>query len=390
MNIFNSLGSNYDLSFVINSLFAKAGDTKVLENFLTEKYGKKVVLLYKGREAIELALKWANIPNGSYVAINGYTCFALYEAVKNVGLNVEYLDIEKGELNFSAAELGRAVEKNKEIKAVIIQNTLGYPCDVAAIQKVCQKNGLILIEDLAHSIGARYANNKEAGTLGDFVILSFSQDKVIDGISGGALFSNQLRQVEFTSVPKSRQVKDRFYPLFTYLIRLTYPFIIGKIIHFILKNLNALSGPMDKTNGISLLPGWYLSLIKMQFGKLDDYLNHRKIIALTYAKNINPKILSPKIFNTIADSTNLRFPIFVENRSSLIKFLAENRIFVSDIWYDAPIAPKRYLSQTNYSHQCPNAELASDEILNLPTHINVSVKEAEKIAQLINQWLISK
>lgn len=177
-------------------------------------------------------------------------------------------------------------------------------------------------------------------------------------------------------------MKDRFYPLFTFLIRITYPWGLGKIIHFTLKQFNLLSNPMGY-GGIILST----RLVLDRFKKLNDNLNHRKIIASIYSKLINPKILSPKLTEQIPLSSNLRFPIFVDKREKLVKYLANNQIFVSDIWYDGPISPKRFLSQTSYGGQCPNAELAAEEILNLPTHINTSEKDAERISQLINQWL---
>lgn len=127
-------------------------------------------------------------------------------------------------------------------------------------------------------------------------------------------------------------------------------------------------------------------LVLDQFKNLNDNLNHRKIIASIYSKLINPKILSPKLVEQIPLSTNLRFPIFVENRDNLVKFLAKNKIFISDIWYDSPISPKKYMSQTDYSGQCPNAEIISAAILNLPTHINVSQQDAGKISALINKF----
>lgn len=166
-------------------------------------------------------------------------------------------------------------------------------------------------------------------------------------------------------------MKDRFYPLFTFLIRKTYSFGLGKIIHFILKNLRLLSNPMSPGSN---MPN--SKLILSQFEKLDDNLNHRKIIASIYAKQINPKIISKNIVSQIHLSSNLRFPIFVSNREELIKYLAQYQIFISDIWYEDPISPK-----------CSNSILASSAILNLPTHINVSEKEAEKISSLINIWL---
>lgn len=390
MNIFNSLGSNYNLSFILKSLLTFTADPKPLENLLEEKYNGKVILVYKGRQALELALKSLNLPSDFYVAINGFTCFAVYEAVKKTGLNCEYLDIERGELNFSPNNLERALQKNKKIKAVIIQNTLGYPCDIKEIQRICKKNSLILIEDLAHSVGARYAGGEEAGTVGDLTVLSFSQDKIIDGISGGALVvKNEKVFEQLSSVPLTHQIIDRLYPFFTFKIRINYPFYFGKIIHKILKTFNLLSKPMNGVNSKNVykMPNWYTVLIKSGFERFEENLSHRKKIASIYAALLNPEIISPKITSQINLSTNLRFPIFVNNRKDLVRYLSKRGIYISDIWYDAPVAPKKYLSQTDYNHQCPNSELVSSAILNLPTHQKVHQQDAEIISHFINQWL---
>src|SRR3989344_5762692 len=132
MSVFNSLGSNYDKNFVLKALFKrnKKEYKKDLQKLLESKYGGEAILLYKGREAIELALKSLNLPQTSFVAINGFTCFAVYQAIKKAGLNVEYLDIEKGDLNFSPEILENSIRKNLKIKVVLVQNTLGYPCEI--------------------------------------------------------------------------------------------------------------------------------------------------------------------------------------------------------------------------------------------------------------------
>lgn len=390
MTIFNSLGSNYNLRFVLNALFSSNNQDyqKQLEQFLAKFFGGEVTLLYKGREALELALKNLNLADGSFVAINGFTCFAVYEAIKKAGLNVEYLDIDRGDLNFSADELQKHLNKNSQIRAVMIQNTLGYPADGEQIAKICGENNITLIEDLAHCVGTRYSSGVKAGGIGNVIVLSFSQDKMIDAISGGALINEGVKLTHLQGVHTKRQLIDRCYPVFTYLIRQTYSLGIGKVLHFILRNLHLLSGPMDQPDGqFHQLPSWYCHLINLAFARLSDDLTHRRNIACWYVKSINPKLISPKIANTVSLSSNLRFPIFVNNRASLIKYLATHQIFISDIWYDAPVAPKRYLQLTDYRHQCPHAELASDEIVNLPTSINVKMEDAEKISHLINQWL---
>ncbi len=393
MTLFNSLGSNYNWKFVLRTLFSRGSTNSKneLTKFLENKYQGQVTLVYKGRHALELGLENLNLPMGSFVAIVGFTCFAVYEAIKNAKLDIEYLDVEKDTLNFSAETLQKALKKNPQIKVVIIQNTLGYPCEIEKISDICKEKKLILVEDLAHSIGTIYENGQEAGTFGDMTILSFSQDKMIDGISGGALITKkQTLSLHPKGVRTKKQVIDKLYPLFTYLIRTTYSSGVGKILHFILKKLNLLSGPMDGGEKIYHLPAWYCSLIKAQFEKLAENLNHRKKIAAIYATQINTQIISSKVSAAIDLSANLRFPIFVKNRERLIKYLARNQVFISDIWYDGPIAPKRYLAQTDYSGQCPNAETTSAQILNLPTHINITEIDAQNLSNLINQWLKSR
>ncbi|MDP3997987.1 MAG: aminotransferase class V-fold PLP-dependent enzyme [bacterium] len=397
MSIFNSLGSNYNLKFVASALFA--GNTPefrdVLENFLNIKYGGKVILTYKGREAIELALRSANLPRNSKVAITGFTCWVVYNAVTRAGLKVAYLDIERQSLNFTAETFRKTLKASPDIKALIIQNTLGYPCQIDQISEICKESEVLLIEDLAHCVGTKYGNGLEAGTVGDFTALSFSQDKMIDAISGGALVIRnkkfQTFSPELNELKSRQQLIDRLYPLFTFKIRKSYNLGFGKLFHFFLRAVNLLSKPAE--NGLNQphkLPNWYCRLVKIAFEDLERDLFHRRKIASIYADNLDSKITSGDIKKQIPLSSCLRFPVFVKNRSSLIGYLKKKGVYISDIWYDAPIAPQRYLSTTDYKDQCPNAEKVSQEIINLPTHKNTNAKDAECIAGKINQWLKSQ
>jgi len=338
-----------------------------------------------------------NKPGEYTVGICGFTCFAVYEAIVKEGYKVEYLDIEKKSLNFSLDTLKSAVKNDPKLKIVLIQNTLGYPCDIESILKVCKENNIVLIEDLAHSIGTKYLNGKEGGTVGDFTMLSFSQDKVIDKVSGGALIvrNNQfeISNFKFQKISFAQKLRDKFYPLITYKIRKTYDLGLGKVLHKISKLTNILSKPMDYIDQDNLhhLPTEYAKDIYRQFLLIDTNLFHRKRIAEIYNDTLDKKVLPSKIINTIKNSTNLRFPIFVERRENLINSLKDSNIFVSDIWYDVPIGPRKYLNKTSYKKgSCPNSEITAERLLNLPTHKNVSDENAKYIADKINLWLKSQ
>ncbi len=402
MSIFNSLGSNYDFSYIVRNLFASSDQTykNKLNKFLEEKYEGKSVLTYKGREALRLALRIISKSEDFTVGICGFTCFAVYEAIVKEGYEVEYLDIEKDSLNFSIETLEVAFKKNPKLKIIFVQNTLGYPCDIESISKFCKDKDIILVEDLAHSIGSKYSNGKEAGTAGDFVMLSFSQDKVVDRVSGGALvirnskYHEELSKIKSLNVMSPTQkIKDKFYPAFCVLIRNNYSFGFGKVLHFILKKLKSLSNPMiyEDMDNIHDLPSDYAQGVHHQLQTLKNDLSRRRKIASVYMDRLDKKLLNKKIGDTINLSTNLRFPIFLERRVRLIKYLKKNNIYVSDIWYDVPIAPKKYSDKTNYqTGSCPNSENISERILNLPTHRNVSEQDAKFIADKINLWLKSQ
>lgn len=402
MNIFNSLGSNYNFDYLKRNIFATTDDESVqkLNKLLEAKYSGKSVPTYKGREALRLALRLFNKKEGYTVGINGFTCFAVYDAIVKEGYKVEFLDIEKDSLNFSFETLEAAFKRNPNLKIIFVQNTLGFPCDMEKISKFCKEKNIILVEDLAHSIRTIYSNGSEAGTVGDFTMLSFSQDKVIDCVSGGALIVRSPKYLKEINAPlrlkkinPSQKLKDKFYPILSVIIRNNYSSGIGKVLHFLLMKIKFLSSPMiyEDMDKIHELPKDYAAEVSSQFQSLEKNLLNRRKIATIYARTLDKNIMFEGIVDSINNSANLRFPIFLDNRKELISFLKNKNIYISDIWYDVPIAPKKYLNKTNYkSGMCPNAEDLASRILNLPTHKNVSENDAEVISQQINLWLKSQ
>jgi len=385
MAIFNSLGSNYDFKYVLKALLTKGSklDIERLKKLLEEKYRGKALLFYKGREALTATLKILNLPQNSNVAINGFTCVAVFNAIRTAGIEPICLDLEEtGGLNFTAKTLEQSIKKNKKIKVVIVQNTFGYPCEIEGIKKICEKNNLILIEDLAHCVGTKYENGQEAGTVGDFVVLSFSQDKIIDAVSGGALVIRNKKFYNFGNIFNVKrppnQTRDRHYPQLTYKIRHLYGLIVGKFYHYILKQLKFMSDIMNETYyEYYSLPNLNAHLALYQFAILEEQLAHRKKIANIYIELLPEDMFmysKKKTQDAVSLSSNLRFPIFIESRQNLINHLKEHGIYLSDIWY------------TDVAPNCPNAVADSKIIVNLPTHINVLPKTAERICKLINQW----
>ena len=192
-------------------------DVAALEAELGRRYGGEAWAVKNGRSALALALK-GYFSRGDKIIVNGFTCYAVVEAVKAAGCVPVYADIERGSLNFSTKTLGHLFDDGADdICGIIVQNTLGNPVDIEAIEKFAGKHGLIIVEDLAHSAGRHYADGREVGTVGVATALSFGKDKAIDTVSGGAVvfrYPCKNRIQAPSKIPqKSDRLRARFYPM---------------------------------------------------------------------------------------------------------------------------------------------------------------------------------
>ncbi len=388
--IFNSLGSNYRAATMrpyFKGVILGEGSTSQLELYLSERYNKRAVLTHKGRQALRLALESLHLEPGSAVAINGYTCYAVYDAVTAAGLTPVYVDVPKNALNFTAKQLEQVINLHSNIRAVVIQNTLGMAVNIGEIERVCEAQNVRLVEDLAHSIGLIYPDGREAGTVGDVAILSFSQDKVVDGVSGGALLLplNSNMKIELNPVSAATRLRESIYMPLSYAIRSTYSVGIGKVLHKIARMLHLLAKPMDGSAATAQkMSDWQANLVLDGFKHLSDDITHRQNIAALY----HSLLPETALLKQSAHDLFLRFPVVVAQPHDVIEYLSKRGVFVSDTWYDAPVSPKKLLSKTNYRQgECPNAEAFSATIINLPTHTNITEDQARLIAEGVNAWL---
>lgn len=409
MIITNSLGSNYtaeDRTLALKLLFQPwkwrdGPETEQLKDTILNIIPGRIAsfqieLFLKGRHAIFEALRKLGIGHNDEVIVQAFTCVAVVQPILDLGATPIYVDVDSKNLNPSFEQIKKAV--TPKTKAVILQHTLGYiNRENDKIVKWCHDRKIFIIQDLTHAIGANtfkedgpLLRQKTVLSMPDAIILSFSQDKVIDGVSGGALITfnnlhdkkdfNYLNNCSFKYIGKLL-----FYPLITYLIRLTYKYEIGKIIHFCAKNLDLLPSPLDSPAKPAALPNTLASLALNQLKRLDEIISHRRDIALTYDRTLNQKFKLVTI-NDINHSSNLRYPIWVEDRDELEKKLTKYGYYLMDHWYDAPVSPG-WVDNSEVKYRpgsCPNAEVLSKHIFNLPAHINITEEKAEQLAGYVN------
>ena len=103
---FLGLAANYTRGERLRHTFAvgRKRDCDELQRFLAQKYNGDAILCKNGRSALALALN-AYFEPGDKILVNGFTCYAVHEAIKAAKLVPVYVDISKDDLNFDMAKL---------------------------------------------------------------------------------------------------------------------------------------------------------------------------------------------------------------------------------------------------------------------------------------------
>ena len=357
-NYFLGLAANQKRAWRHLFTRASAKDAENLTKYLSERYGGEAALTKNGRSALALALK-AYFNKGDKIIVNGFTCYAVYEAVRAAGLTPVFADISKKDLNFNIETLVKAVDK--DTVGIIVQNTFGNPVDIKAIERFAGKYGLIIIEDLAHSAGVLYPDGREAGTIGAAAVLSFGKDKSIDATSGGAVIfrHRHMNEVKLPqkSVRKSDYLRERFYPLFGLICRRLTRVHLGGILMRGLVKIHFVERSADNKLDLSRRPA-----------------NFEAKLALEQLKNLRPVGEKP-----------LREFYLVKDRDELLEKLKKYGYYFDGFWYEKPVSPARYYEKVQFDEAgCPVATEVAKRIVNLPNYY--SKKELEKAREIIERY----
>ncbi|MBO7717875.1 DegT/DnrJ/EryC1/StrS aminotransferase family protein [Candidatus Saccharibacteria bacterium] len=362
---FLGLAANYSREERLAHTFTRGRkeDLRDLENFLTRKYGgKRTILTKNGRSALTLALR-ANFNEGDGIIVNGFTCYAVYEAIKEAGLVPIFADIDLRDLNFSVKELEEVKTANP--KGIIVQNTLGNPVDIVAIEQFAKDNNLVIIEDLAHSAGIKYPDGRETGTVGVATVLSFGKDKAIDTISGGAVILRAPHDNPIRAPKKAPKVSDylrsRLYPTFGVIARVLTRVHLGGIFMRVLVKIHWVEKSAD--NRLDLTR----RLCRFEAAR-----------ALLQVKSL-----------TYGGERPLREFCFVKNRREVLSKLKAAGYYFDGFWYEKPVSPERYYRRIDFPEEkCKNAVYAAKHIVNLPTYYRK--KELEPARKIIAEYLEEK
>lgn len=138
--------------------------------------------------AMEVMALITGIKPGDEVIMPSYTYAATANAFAKYGAKIIFVDIEPSTLNIDVMAVKDAI--SDKTRAIIPIHYGGVSADLDTLMKIAKEAKVLLLEDGAHTIGAKF-NGNLLGTLGAMGCLSFHHTKnITSGGSGGSLIIN--------------------------------------------------------------------------------------------------------------------------------------------------------------------------------------------------------
>lgn len=394
---------------ILNGSVKTDSARKDLQKFFKNIWQDDDLFLFnRGREAMYFLFRNLDLGKNDEIVLQPFTCIATVQPILWSGCKPVFVDIKEDTLNMDLEKLRSSISTSTRV--VLVQHTFGNMVDMHEVRKIvdsmnesrAKEQKIFLLEDCAHLFSTK---DKNIGKFSDAFFFSFAQDKAISCTQGALLvvknrsFFKKALQTEYESInelsEKEALYNARYILLWEKIKRLYYtldiPFLrfsLGKFLILLYRSL----GLIKKQTGESFTPSENVKKMsdiqaKLLLRQLEDYEmfnTHRKEIANIY----NSKLLEEIRFKGFNKGTSLlRYPILSSQKDLLKNSLRANRVITGN-WYNSPVFPLTWdeLSSVGYMPgSCEVAESCCRRVINLPTGINVSKEQAERIVDILNK-----
>lgn len=182
-----------------------AGDgafTKECNKWLEKKLGcKKALITHSATAALEMIGILSKVAPGSEVIMPSFTFVSTANAFVLRGATPVFVDIREDTLNINEELIEKAI--TKKTKAIMIVHYAGVSCEMDTIKKIAENHGLLVFEDAAQGLLAKY-KGKYLGTLGALSAISFHETKNVISGEGGALIINDEKFIDKAEIIREK------------------------------------------------------------------------------------------------------------------------------------------------------------------------------------------
>jgi dTDP-4-amino-4,6-dideoxygalactose transaminase len=311
-----------------------------------------VIGVNSGTDALYLGVRALDLPAGSEVITVAHTFVASVSAIIHAGLKPVLVDISERDFNIDVNAIEAAI--TPATRAILVVHMNGRACDMAAINAIADQHGLLILEDAAQAIGARYGG-APAGSFGKFAAFSLHPMKILGGAGDGGFIATSDRELG----SKFRAMRN-----------------LGQSVKGVYGS-HAFNSRLDTLQAA-------ICLVKLRH--LDNWIDRRRQLAARY-----DAILADQnsFVRPLAPSKDTHFDVYSSyvirshSRDALSAHLAERGVETMMAW--SP--PLHYQPGLNLDqHSLPVTELVSREVLSLPIGSEMTDDESDYVLESLRSF----
>jgi dTDP-4-amino-4,6-dideoxygalactose transaminase len=313
---------------------------------------KYAVGVASGTDALLIALRACGVKEGDEVITSSFSFFASAGVISRLGAKPVFIDIEPQTYNLNPDLIENAITKNTRV--IMPVHIFGQCADMDPILEIARKHNLMVVEDAAQAIGAKY-KGRMAGAMGDFGCFSFYPTKNLGAAGdGGMLISNYQDKQTFVQSLRNHGANPKYFHSY-----------IGYN---------------------SRLDSLQAAILSIKLKYLDRWTEGRRENAAYYNQAL--ALLPLAIPEEIEGNYHIynQYTIATEKRDELMEHLKARGID-SMIYYPLPLHEQQCYKYLGYRPEdLPMAEKASKQVLSIPIFPDLSGDEKRFVRETISEF----
>lgn len=334
--------------------------TKKTQQLMEETFQARQILLTSScTAALDLAAILSDVKEGEEVILPSYTFSSTANAFLLRRARLIFADCRPDTLNIDETHIESLI--TDQTRVVVPVHYAGVGCEMDAILALARKYELMVIEDAAQGVNAKY-KDRFLGTLGDIGTYSFHETKNFICGEGGAIVLNNTKLIERAEIVREKGTnRSRFF-----------------------------RGEVDKYTwvdiGSSLLPSDILAaFLFAQLENMDLISERRAKIYKLYEEQLRPLADRGLItMPTIPPSCKSNYHMFyillnsLDDRSRLIEHLKAHGILA--VFHYIPLHSSPMGMALGYREgMLPVTERLSERLLRLPMYYDMQESDVSVV-----------
>ncbi|RNC68906.1 MAG: DegT/DnrJ/EryC1/StrS family aminotransferase [Desulfuromonadales bacterium] len=307
-----------------------------------------------GTDALHLALAAAGIKEGDEVITSPFTFIATAEAIRYVGATPVFVDVDPKTFNIDPAKIEAAI--TPKTRALLPVHIFGQPADMAPIKALCEKHGLILVEDCAQSFGAD-VNGRMTGTIGSLGAFSFFPSKNLGCYGdGGLITTSSAEMAERIKMLRNHGSKVRYHHS-----------VIGY------------NSRLDEIQAV---------ILRIKLKHIQKYNEERRRVAHLYSELLAGSGVVTPFEDGKGTHVYHQYTVLTDRRDQIMKALTDASI-ASAVYYPIPLHKQEVFAAECAGLSLPVSEDVAARCMSLPIFPEMTEAQVRQVVDTIVKALVA-